>query len=129
MTSTTVLDDLTHGGITGSISLPKVDLRSSAGLKDLLSTLGMGIAFSSGADFTGLSQQAGDIGFVQQDATLRVNEKGTVAAAATAVGIVSTAAEAPRGPHITFDRPYLLLITTPAGEPLFMVRVVNPLAS
>jgi serpin B len=129
MPSTTVLDDLTHGGITGSISLPKVDLRSSAGLKDLLSTLGMGIAFSSGADFTGLSQQAGDIGFVQQDATLRVNEKGTVAAAATAVGIVSTAAEAPRGPHITFDRPYLLLITTPAGEPLFMVRVVNPLAS
>jgi serpin B len=129
MPSTTVLDDLAHGGITGSISLPKVDLRSSAGLKDLLSTLGMGIAFSSGADFTGLSQQAGDIGFVQQDATLRVNEKGTVAAAATAVGIVSTAAEAPRGPHITFDRPYLLLITTPAGEPLFMVRVVNPLAS
>jgi serpin B len=129
MPNTAVLDDITHGGTTGSISLPKVSLRSSAGLKDLLSTLGMGIAFRSGADFTGLSQQAGDIGFVQQDATLRVDEQGTVAAAATAVGIVATAAQAPRGPHITFDRPYLLLITTPAGEPLFLVRVVNPLAS
>jgi serpin B len=129
MPGTAVLDDLTHGGTTGSISLPKVSLRSSAGLKDLLSTLGMGIAFRSGANFTGLSQQAGDIGFVQQDATLRVNEKGTVAAAATAVGIVATAGQAPRGPRIIFDRPYLLLITTPAGEPLFLVRVANPLAS
>jgi serine protease inhibitor len=115
-------------GITGSIALPKVTLSSSGGFTGLLSELGMDIAFGGSANFTGISQQAGDIGLVQQDATLRVNEKGTVAAAATAVGITATAAQAPVGPVITFDRPYLMLITSAAtGEPLFLVRVVNPM--
>ena len=35
-------------------------------MKDLLSQLGMGIAFSPSADFTGLSPQACCIGLVQQ---------------------------------------------------------------
>jgi serine protease inhibitor len=126
MPSATTLHAITADTSAGSISLPKVSLRSSASLKGLLSGLGMGIAFGSGADFSGLSSQACCIGFVQQDATLRVNEKGTVAAAATAVGIVATAGQAPRGPVITFNRPYLLLVTTSSGEPLFLVRVANP---
>jgi serine protease inhibitor len=116
------------GGPVG-ISLPKVNLRSRADMTGLLSQLGMSIAFGPGADFTGLSPQAAAISAVMHAAALRVDEKGTVASAATAVGILpSTARLQPR--IVTFDRPYVLLITdTATGEPLFLARVADPLAS
>jgi serine protease inhibitor len=111
------------------VALPKVTLSSRVGMKGLLSRLGMGIAFSPVADFAGLSPQACCIGLVQQAATLRVGEKGTVASAATAVGMTPTAARVPV-PQIVFDRPYLLLVTdTATGEPLFLARVASPAAA
>lgn len=109
-----------------AIALPKVSLSSRASMKDLLSKLGMGVAFSPSADFTGLSPQACCIGLVEHAATLQVGEKGTVASAATAVGMAPTAARVPPA-QIVFDRPYLLLVTdTATGEPLFLARVANP---
>jgi serpin B len=111
------------------IALPKVSLSSKVSMKDLLSQLGMGIAFSPSADFTGLSPQACCIGLVQHAATLRVAEHGTVASAATAVGMAPTAVRV-EPPSIVFDRPYLLLVTdTATGEPLFLARVANPATS
>jgi serine protease inhibitor len=60
---------------------------------------------------------------------LRVGKKGTVASAATAVGVAPTAARVAPVAQITFDRPYLLLVTaTATGEPLFLARVANPAA-
>ncbi len=56
-------------------------------MKPVLSGLGMGVAFSPSADFTGLSKQACCIGLVEHAATLDIGEKGTVATAATAVGV------------------------------------------
>jgi serine protease inhibitor len=117
------------GIATFGIALPKVSLSSKVSMKDLLGQLGMGIAFSPSADFTGLSPQACCIGLVQHAATLRVAEKGTVASAATAVGMMPTAVRV-EPPSIVFDRPYLLLVTdTATGEPLFLARVANPAAS
>src|SRR5580704_9060391 len=113
------------GGLTG-IALPKVSLRSSASLGNLLAGQGMSVAFSSGADFTGLSPQACCIGLVHHAATLAVTGKGTVGSAATAVGIAPTAISVPRG-DVAFDRPYVLLVTdTQTGEPLFLARVADP---
>jgi len=115
-------------GMAG-LTLPKVNLRSSIQMNDLLIGLGMGVAFSDFADFTGLSPAACCIGFVQQAATVQVGDKGTVASAATAVGVLPTSAEVPVLPQIVFNRPYLLVVTdTSTGEPLFMARVTNPLA-
>jgi serine protease inhibitor len=114
------------GVSTNGIALPKVSLSSNVSMKDLLSQLGMGIAFSPSADFTGLSPQACCIRLVQHAATLRVAEKGTVASAATAVGMAPTAVRL-EPPSIVFDRPYLLLVTdTATGEPLFLARVADP---
>jgi serine protease inhibitor len=109
------------------IALPKVSLRSSATLDHLLASLGMGIAFSGDADFSGLSPSACCIGLVVHAATLAVAEKGTVASAATAVGLLPTAVSAVPLDRIVFDRPYLLLVTaTGTGEPLFLARVADP---
>jgi serpin B len=110
-----------------AVALPKVSLQSRASLRGLLTTLGMGVAFSSDADFAGLSPSACCIGMVVHAATLDVGEKGTVGSAATAVGIQPTAATLAPRQLITFDRPYLLLVTdTSTGEPLFLARVTNP---
>jgi serpin B len=115
----------TGDGLT-DIALPKVSLRSSASVGSLLAGLGMGVAFSSRADFTGLSPQACCIALVVHAATLAVAEKGTVASAATAVGIAPTAVSVPLR-RIVFDRPYVLLVTdTQTGEPLFLARVADP---
>jgi serine protease inhibitor len=116
------------GAGLSSIALPKVNLSSRIELNNLLTRLGMGAAFGPSADFTGLSPQACCIGLVEHAATLQVGEQGTVASAATAVGMIPTAAAVPRSP-VVFDRPYLLLVTDVAtGEPLFLARVANPAA-
>jgi serpin B len=92
----------------------------------VLKRLGMGAAFGQAADFTGLSPQAGGIGFVQQAATLQVGERGTVGSAAAAVGVQASAAMA-GGHYVTFDRPYLLVVSAKStGEPLFLAEVANP---
>jgi serpin B len=115
----------TGGGLT-DIALPKISLRSSANVGRLLVGLGMGVAFSGRADFTGLSPQACCIALVVHAATLAVSGKGTVGSAATAVGIAPTAVSVPLS-RIVFDRPYVLLVTgTQTGEPLFLARVADP---
>jgi len=132
---TSITRSLDGPGAVATVSLPRVNLDTAGGVGDMkpaLDQLGMGVAFNQqDADFTGLSPQACCIGFVQQAATLQVGEKGTVGAAAAAVGMVAAAAMAPRQTvTITFNRPYLLLITaTATGEPLFLARVDNPAAS
>jgi serpin B len=112
--------------------LPKVNLAvngATGDMKAVLSKLGMGQAFSDAADFTGLSKQAGKLAFVQQAATLQVAEKGTVGAAAVAVGVYPASAEYDPV-TIRFDRPYLMMVSVKAtGEPLFLAQVDNPAAS
>jgi serine protease inhibitor len=127
----TLATQLVAGGKAGpvlsrEISLPKVNLQDKVSMKALLSGLGMGVAFSPAADFSGLSPQACCIGLVEHAATLQVGEKGTVASAATAVGVEASSAEV-GPPPITFDRPYLMVVTDrTTGEPLFMARVTDP---
>jgi serine protease inhibitor len=117
---------------TAEVYLPKANLSTSGSagdMKTVLEGLGMGQAFTSAADFTGLSPQAGELAFVQQAATLQVGEKGTVGAAAVAVGVSPTATEY-NPVTLWFNRPYLMLVSAKAtGEPLFLAEVTNPAAS
>ncbi len=119
-------------GDLATVFLPKVNLalNGPAGdMKAVLTKLGMGRAFTSAADFTGLSRKAGQLAFVQQAATLQVGEKGTVAAAADAVGVYPASAEYDPV-TVRFDRPYLMLVSAEAtGEPLFLAQVDNAAAS
>jgi serine protease inhibitor len=114
------------GTLTRSVSFPKVNIATQVSMKPVLTGLGMGVAFGHAADFTGLSPQACCIGLVEHAATLDVGEKGTVASAATAVGVQATAGHV-MPPMVTFDRPYLMVVTDrTTGEPLFMARVADP---
>ena len=117
---------------TAAVYLPKVNLAVNGQVGDMkavLTGLGMGQAFTDAADFTGLSPEAGKLAFVQQAATLQVAEKGTVGAAAAAVGVYPASAEYDPV-TISFDRPYLMLVSAKAtGEPLFLAEVANPASS
>jgi serpin B len=123
---TTRLTSGQPGALTRSVSFPKVNIATQVSLEPVLTGLGMGVAFGHAADFSGLSRQACCIGLVEHAATLDVGEKGTVASAATAVGVQATAGHV-FAPAVAFDRPYLMVVTDRAtGEPLFMARVADP---
>ena len=111
------------------LTLPRFKFTSQFGLKDPLSQLGMVDAFDPGkADFSGMTtMEKLFISAVLHKAFVAVDEKGTEAAAATAIAISATAM--PMEPKIVFraDRPFLFLIRhRPTGAVLFLGRLANP---
>jgi serine protease inhibitor len=69
---TSRLDPGQPGTLTRSVEFPKVSLATHISMRSLLTQLGMGVAFSPAADFTGPSPQACCIGLVEQAATLDI---------------------------------------------------------
>jgi serpin B len=112
------------------VKFPKFKMTREFDLKKTLEDMGMPLAFSLGADFSGIStEQRLKIGFVQHKAFIDLNEKGTEAAAATAVGIEFTSAPPPPPFKAVFhaDHPFVFMIRdNRTGSILFMGRVVNP---
>ena len=111
-----------------AVSFPKFKYGYKKELKDILSAMGMGIAFSDNADFSNIADLALKISIVLHQAFIETNEEGTEAAAATVVGIVATSA--PSGPFVfNMDHPFLYIIREKTTNTvLFMGRVVNPAA-
>lgn len=110
-----------------NLSLPKFTFRSEARLKDVLTAMGMPVAFSDAADFSGMTKQDSlAIAEVLHQAFIAVDEKGTEAAAATAVVMRLTAA--PQAPvDLRVDRPFLFAIQDEeTGALLFLGRVTDP---
>ncbi len=111
------------------LTLPRFELTSKFELNKELSDMGMPLAFSKQADFSGMStRERLFIGKVVHKAFVDVNEKGTEAAAATGVTIQPTAAPRPEPPvEFRADHPFLFLIRdNRTGSVLFLGRVANP---
>jgi len=113
------------------LALPRFKYSSRFGMNDVLQAMGMKLPFLyPEADFKGISP-TGElfIGFVIHQAFIDVNEEGTEAAAATAVGMRAGGAP-PKPITIRADRPFLFLIRDEvSGSILFMGRVSDPRAS
>jgi len=112
-----------------TLSMPKFSFRSKAQLKDALSELGMPVAFTARADFSGMTKQEPlEIADVIHQAFIAVDEKGTEAAAATAVIMRATSAPE-RQIELRIDRPFLFLIQDDETSAiLFMGRLADPRA-
>lgn len=115
---------------TVNVSLPKFTFESSFKLSTALIGMGMTDAFIPGvADFTGIGDEDLSIGAAFHNTFIAVNEEGTEAAAATAIGIVTTTTVyAPPQPK-TFraDHPFLFALRdNHSGSLLFIGRVVDP---
>jgi serpin B len=114
------------GEETVQLTLPRFRLEYARSLGDDLAALGMGIAFEDGrADFSRIAR--GDdplfITRVDQKTFVEVNEEGTEAAAATAVGVGVTSA--PEVHQMTVDRPFLFAIRERLSGTLVFVGVMN----
>ncbi|MDO8472905.1 MAG: serpin family protein [Dehalococcoidia bacterium] len=109
-----------------ALTMPKFRIESDFRLGKVLSAMGMPAAFSSGADFSGMTSKPDlFISDVVHKAMVAVDEQGTEAAAATGVIVVGSPPGAPI--RVTIDRPFVFLIRdNPTGTILFVGRVVDP---
>jgi len=107
------------------LSMPRFGFEFELGLRATLAAMGMPVAFSDNADFSGISDGQLTIHDVLHKAWLTVNEAGTEAAAATAVIVGPTSA--PEHFTVDVDRPFFFAIRDrPTGALLFLGRVVDP---
>ena len=118
-------------GVTENVDIkfPRYKYEYEIKLNDVLTDMGMGIAFTGNADFTGINRHGGLlIDYVKHKSFIEVNEEGTEAAAVTVVAIRYTSVENDPVPipfHV--NRPFFYAITEKStGAVLFMGTVKNP---
>lgn len=116
------LGDLYKGEVY--VRLPRFTLEYELTMNDVLTALGMGVAFSDTADFTNMYAPGGlYIDEVKHKTFVKVDEEGTEAAAATSVGIGVVSAP----PMFVVDRPFVFVLREKlSGTILFMGKVVDP---
>jgi len=110
-----------------ALTMPKFEFESDFSLVNTLAAMGMPVAFSAAADFSGMTGTRDlFIAEILHKAFVSVDEAGTAAAAATAVVMKLTAT--PEEPvEVMVDRPFVFLIRDiETGAILFVGRAVNP---
>jgi serpin B len=120
-----IAGELEFGAV--QLSFPKLSIEARVPLKERLIALGMQSAFvEGGADFSALTN--GDI-FISNtfhQATIGIDEEGTVAAAATAFVAVPTSAPS-EITDIVFDRPFVFFVRdVETNALLFLGHFANP---
>ena len=124
------IENMTYSKV--NLSIPKFKIEYSTELNDILKAMGVSKAFSdNNNDFDQMMQNVPDslkIDTVLQKAIIEVDEKGTEAAAATAIMMGETMALGEPEPIVEFkaDKPFTYYITDDAsGETLFAGRYVK----
>ena len=120
-------------GTDVELTFPRFGIETEADLGTLLPAMGMPLAFDRDrADFSGIRMPSDEpplyIAKVIHQANIDVDEKGTEAAAATAV-VMATGGGAPEWTVFKVDRPFLFALRDIAtGTVLFLGRVMDPSA-
>lgn len=116
----------------GTVELPKLKLNYKISMKDILSSMGMSVAFNSAsADFTRINSDGNlYISNVLHKTFVQVDEEGTEAAAVTAVviGITSISDKPKLDFYMRIDRPFIFIIREQiSGTIVFMGKISNPI--
>ena len=112
-----------------SLSLPKFEIEFETKFKDILMKLGMVQAFDITADFSGIKCSGGiKVNNVIHKTYLKVDEKGTEAAAVTAVDMIATTALI-EIVIMNVNRPFIFLLRSSKlpknNDLLFLAKVAN----
>lgn len=109
---------------TIELSVPKFNITSKINLKDELPKVGIRTPFTDEANFSGITHNLKlKVGSAVHQAVINVDEEGTVAAAATAVGIAVLSLPQ----SISIDGPFVFfIIEQKTNSILFMGTVINP---
>ena len=118
--------------MTAEVYLPKFRLEYKTGLREALSEMGMGIAFTDEADLSALFVESLDlyISRILHQSFVEVNEKGSEAAAATVVEVSVTSIGGGGGPRVVrIDRPFVFMIREQHSNTLlFAGKMLDPTA-
>ncbi|XP_036419110.1 alpha-1-antitrypsin homolog [Colossoma macropomum] len=106
--------------------MPKFSISASSCLAETLKEMGIVDAFSGSADFSGISEGTKvKASKVLHQAVLKVDEKGTEAAAATTIEIMPMSLP----DTMNLNRPFVVLIVEDSTKSiLFMGKITNPTA-
>ncbi len=110
------------------VIFPKFKIETKYELKKILYNLGMTSAFSDGANFSGMAEDPPKyISQIIHKAFVEVNERGTEAAAVTALRMLGATLDKTKPPEFRADHPFIfLLIDSYTRAILFIGRVMNP---
>ncbi len=113
-----------------TVELPRFSIKTHASLVRALQALGMTTAFGPEANFSGITHDLPlQISDVIHEATIDVNEAGTIATAATAVTGLGSAGpgEPPKIHDVRLDHPFLFALRDlETGTVLFLGQVMDP---
>lgn len=105
-------------------ALPKFKIETTYKLKDVLKDMGMSLPFTPDADFSLITKEGLFIDEVIHKAVLDISEKGTEAAAVSAIVMRTTSANTT---NFIADHPFIVIIRDiKTGNILFMGTIVNP---
>lgn len=112
---------------TVALGFPKLTIEARVPLKERLLALGMRQAFEAGsADFSGISDAGLFVSDAFHEATIAIDEEGTIAAAATAVVLTPTSVPTEIIP-ISIDRPFVFFVRDVQTDALlFLGHYANP---
>ncbi len=103
------------------LNLPKFKMECTYGLNDVLESLGMPLAFTAGADFSGIVPGGGVwISEVKHKTFVEVNEEGTEAAAVTQVTMTTSLP-----PDFIADRPFMFVIYERSSKTILFIGEVK----
>ncbi len=108
------------------LSMPKFKLEQSYKMETILAEMGMPIAFGSRADFSLFNNKLPlAVDSIIHKAVVDVDEKGTVAAAATSIGVVVVSASFSAEFHA--DHPFMFMIKDNKTDAILFLGQVNKL--
>ncbi|MBO7571389.1 MAG: serpin family protein [Bacteroidales bacterium] len=110
------------------VSMPKFKIESRFEMKKYLMDMGIKAAFSKSADFSKMNGKSNLlIDEVIHKAVVEVSEKGTEAAAATAVVVREKTMVVNKNPKVTINRPFVFIIRENGNNAiLFIGKYVKP---
>jgi len=110
----------------GTVELPRFKLENEYDLTGVLPQMGMPLAFTTRAQFEGISDEPLHVSFVKQKTYVAVNEQGTEAAAVTAIGVKMMAIVREPPPfHFVVDRPFFMAIREKQTELILFLGAIS----
>jgi serpin B len=112
-----------------ALTLPKFKVSFGADLTEIFANMGLRLAMSNAADFSGMTRPSVHIDSIVHRATIELAEEGVEAAAATAITMFAASAvdEPPKPTPFVVDHPFLFYVADDAtGAILFQGRMVAP---
>jgi len=114
---------------TVELYMPKFEMKYKKQLDEILKAMGMDKAFTESAEFTKLLADVSNlfISKVLHQSYLKVDEKGSEAAAATIVEVSVTSLDPGKPKEIKINRPFAFMIREKhTGSILFAGKMINP---